>query len=539
MKPKLLYILSGWFLISSTTTLFSQNNYRTHHTVTANLKTLAAKNASNATLVSLTKTLGGEDIWVLTLSNGKPDSNPAMAVVGGIDGSHVLGIELATKFAENVLRNHKDVLENTTFYIFPNMSPDASEQYFSTLKYERQANAKKTDDDRDGETNEDGFEDLNKDGLITLIRIEDPTGDYMPLEEDPRIMIKADSNKGEKGTYKVFSEGIDNDKDGAFNEDGVGGVYFNKNFTYDPPYFKSGAGEHPVSELENRALLDFLYERWNLYSIFTFGPTNNLSEPLKYNAASAKKRVVSSILENDAKLNKQLSEKYTKIIKAKNAPASGTQGGGFFEWSYFHFGRLAMGTPGWWAPKFEGDSINKAPKNKDANFLKWAEQENISNAFVAWKSVSHPDFPNKKVEVGGISPFIQKNPPYAMVDSIATKHTAFILEVVKMQPSLLFTNLKEEQLGSGLTRITVDLHNQGMLPTHTEMGTKSRWVRKINITVDLAKGQEIISGKKRQLISNIDEDSTIHLSWLIKGKGKLSVKAGAPQTGTNEITINL
>ena len=36
-----------------------------------------------------------------------------------------------------------------------------------------------------------------------------------------------------------------------------------------------------------------------------------------------------------------------------------------------------MSTPGWWPPKFEGDSINKAPKNTKANFLKWAEKENI------------------------------------------------------------------------------------------------------------------------------------------------------------------
>ncbi|SFW20149.1 M14 family metallopeptidase [Cellulophaga fucicola] len=539
MKLKLQYLLLGCICFASTSTLFAQQNYQTTTQLTSNLKSLVSKHKSNAKLTSLIKTLGGKDIWVLTLSKGNPDNNPAMVVVGGVQGNYLLGTELAIKFAENVLTNNKSVLDNTTFYIFPNMSPDATEQYFSKLKYERQGNAKKTDDDRDGQINEDAYEDLNKDGLITLMRIQDPTGDYMMLEEDNRIMVKADTNKGEKGTYKVFTEGIDNDKDGAFNEDGEGGVHFNKNFTYNSPYFKPGAGEHAVSELENRAMLDFLYEKWNVYSIFSFGPANNLSEPLKYSASNAKKRVVTSVLKNDAKLNKQLSEKYNELIPNKNAPASITNGGGFFEWSYFHFGRLALSTPAWWAPEFKGDSINKAPKNRDANFLKWAEQEDVTNAFVDWKEISHPDFPNNKVEVGGIAPFVQNNPPYKMVDSIAQKHNTFILDVVKMQPSLLFTNLKQEKLGSGLTRITVDLHNQGLLPTQTEMGAKSRWLRKINVALDLGNGQKIISGKQRQLITKIDEDGTSHFTWLINGKGKLVLKAGAPQTGTQEITINL
>ncbi len=539
MKLKLNYLLFGCFMMTSTATLFSQKDYQTNSEITSNLKGLVAKHKSNATMTSLTKTLGGENIWLVTLSNGKPENNPAMAIVGGVEGNHLLGIELATKFAENVLNNHKDILKNTTFYIFPNMSPDATKQYFSKLKYERQGNTKKTDDDRDGLINEDGFEDLNKDGLITLIRVEDVTGDYMMLKEDNRIMVKADTDKGEKGSYKVFSEGIDNDKDGKFNEDGEGGVHFNKNFTYNPPYFKPGAGEHPVSEIETRALLDFLYEKWNIYGIFTFGPANNLSKPLKYNAGKAKKRVVSSILKNDAKLNEQLSENYNKIIKEKDAPPSIANGGGFFEWSYFHFGRLAMSTPGWWTPKFKGDSIIKAPENKDANFLKWAEKEGISNAFVSWQEINHPDFPDKKVEVGGIRPFIKNNPPYRMVDSIAIKHTSFIVDIAKMQPSLTITNLKREDLGSGLTRLTIDLHNSGLLPTHTEMGAKSRWLRKVNVSVNLNKGQEILSGKKRQVISKIEGDSTIKLTWLIKGKGKLVLKAGAPQAGTKEITINL
>ncbi|WP_286745008.1 M14 family metallopeptidase, partial [Roseivirga sp. UBA1976] len=206
-------------------------------------------NSSNmASLKSLTKTLGGKDIWMLTLGKGDAESKPAIAVVGGVEGSHLLSVEMALRFAEGIISDHSDVLDNTTFYVFPNMSPDAYEQYFAALKWERSGNARPTDDDRDGRLNEDPFDDLDGNGMITWMRVEDPTGDWITHPADSRIMIKADRSKGEKGMYKVFTEGRDNDLDGTFNEDGEGGIHFRKNLTYEYPYFVAGSGEHSVSE---------------------------------------------------------------------------------------------------------------------------------------------------------------------------------------------------------------------------------------------------------------------------------------------------
>lgn len=518
---------------------FAQSSYRTNNEITSALKQLKNEHAANVKLQSLTKTVGGHDIWALTLFNGKPEDNPAIAIVGGVDGSLLLSREMAVNIAKNILNNHKDVLNNTTFYIFPNMSPNASKQYFSSLKYHKHGNANQTDDDRDGLLNEDAFEDLNNDGLITLIRVEDITGNYKKLQEDERVMVKANAQEGELGTYKVFSEGIDNDKDGKYNEDGDGGIHFNKNLTYNYPYFKPGAGEHAVSEKEHRALLDFLYEQWNIYAVLTLGPENNLSNPLKYNAANARKRVVTSILKGDEALNKFLSKKYAKITGTKGAPPANGKGGGFFEWSYFHFGKLAMSTPGWWAPKFKGDSTVKAKKNYKANFLQWAEEEGLSNYFVDWKEIAHPDFPNKKVEVGGIAPFVMTNPPYNMVEDISKKHTDFVVEITKMQPNISIENVTTEKVDNGLTRVTLNIHNKGLLPTHTEMGKRSRWLRRIKVDLKLKNNQEIISGQKIQLINSIDGDSSQELTWLIKGKGSVTIDAGAAHTGTDTTTINL
>lgn len=538
MKIKLFLLLLVSSLVLPAKT-WAQQDYRNFNTLTRDLSALANRHSANTDLKSLAKTPGGKDIWALTLYSGQAQDKPAVAIVGGVDGSHVLGVEMTARLAEKILMDHKDLLEKTTFYIFPNMSPDATEQYFNALKYERRGNGTNTDDDRDGDFGEDGFEDLNKDKRITMMRIEDPTGDYRMLEEDSRIMVKANPEKGEVGTHKLLTEGMDNDKDGHFNEDGEGGVVFNKNLSYNFPYFTPGAGEHPVSQKESRALLDFLYAQPNIYSILTFGPANNLTKPLKYNASGANKRVVTSILKGDAKLNELISETYNKIVSPKNAPASVTDGGGFFEWSYFHFGKLAMSTPGWWAPMPAKDTTQKETKNAALNFLRWADQNDVNDVFVDWTEVKHPDFPNQKVEVGGMVPFKQMNPPYAMVEEAVNKHSEFLAAFLEMQAAVRFENLKTESLGGGMSRITVDIHNPGLLPTHTEMGDRSRWMRQINVDLKVANNQRIVSGRGHQLINVIPQDGTVQLTWLVQGKGSVELTAGAPHVGTESIRIKL
>ena len=79
----------------------------------------------------------------------------------------------------------------------------------------------------------------------------------------------------------MYSEGIDNDKDGKFNEDGAGGVSFNSNFSYNYEEHGLNAGLYPMSEPESKAVADFLFDHFNIYSVFAFGPQDNLGQPLK------------------------------------------------------------------------------------------------------------------------------------------------------------------------------------------------------------------------------------------------------------------
>ncbi len=520
----------------------AQQDYPTNREVAQRLQQMAS--SGNAKLISLTKTEGGQDIWALQIGKGDLENKPAIAVTGGVEGYHVLSVELALQVANRLLKDHAQLLETTTFYVFPNMSPDAYSQYFSDIKYERRGNSVKIDHDRDGRLSEDGYEDLNKDGFITKFRVETALGEYVPHEKDPRVLVKAENGATSATRYRMFSEGIDNDKDEKYNEDPEEGIAFNKSMTYKFPAFEPFAGDYPVSQKESRALLDYLFDRWNIFAFVTFSPANNLSAPLKFNKSDAEKRIVSSMLEKDVELNKMVSEIYNETIpqKAYNQENQGTDGD-YFQWAYFHFGRLSFSTPGWWVPEVKAETKDSTETKKvkvtpETNFLAWAEKEDLKNVFIPWQEVNHPDFQNKKVEVGGIKPFVMVTPPYRLVDSIAINHTNFIVKLAEIQPKLEFHNFKAEKLSGGLTRITVDLFNNSPLPTHSKLGERSRWLQKLQITVNKDK-KDILVGNTIKLVDKLGAYEKETLSWIVKGGGTATIKVGAPHTGYATMNVKL
>lgn len=523
-------------------TATAQHDYSNNREVAQRLQQMAS--SGNAKLISLAKTEGGQDVWALQIGTGDLENKSAIAITGGVEGYQVLSVELALQVANRILKNHADILETTTFYVFPNISPDAYAQYFSNMKYERRGNSVAIDQDRDGELSEDGYEDLNKDGFITKVRVESVMGNYVQNENDDRLLEKSENKMHTGKKYLVFSEGIDNDKDDKYNEDPEDGIAFNKSLTYQFPAFQPFAGDYPVSQTESRALLDYLFEKWNIFAFVTFSPANNLSEPLKYNKSEAEKRIVTSMLEKDVEINKMISEVYKETVplKAYNQDNQGTDGD-FFQWAYFHFGRLSFSTPGWWVPEVKQDAKDSTETKEmkvtpETNFLAWADKEGIEGVFIPWTEVEHPGFPDQKVEVGGIKPFVMVNPPYRMVDSLAEAHTDFVLKLAKMQPKLELHNLQTEKLSGGLTRITVDLFNNSPLPTHSELGARSRWLQKLQITVNKDK-KDILAGNTIKLIDNLGSFEKQSLSWIVKGGGTANIKVGAPHTGFATMNVKL
>lgn len=544
--------LIGIFLTSPT---LAMGQYQDHTQMTKKIEVLARQFPELCSVRSLLKTAGGKDIWLITIGTGTMDSKPGVAVVGGVDGKYLTGRELSYGFAENILRSSsdndiKELLSKITFYVFPDVSPDASSQFFSGLKYERSQNSRTTDDDRDFLFDEDPYEDLNNDGFITLIRIKDPSGNFIESDEDKRVMAAADISKGQKGNYLVYSEGKDNDKDGRFNEDGAGGVNFNRNLTYNYEEFGVNSGLYPVSEPETRAVVDFLFDHFNIYMVFAFGPQDNLGQPMKSSErpGAAQEQAqsqspeqgmmrrergrITSILKTDELINKLVSEKYHEITGLKGAPPAVSEQGDFMEWAYFHYGRYSFSTPGWWLNVEKG-------KNAEAAYLKFADKINLKDAFVPWTAIVHPDFPGKTAEVGGIKPFAILNPPQDTIGELISSHYKFITEISAMHPELEFLDIKVEDAGENIFRLSLKIHNKGLFATSTEAGEPNMWTRIMRLSVEPSGDQTILSGLKVQRVQRLQGDETAQFSWLISGKGRVGISAGAANVGQITASIDL
>jgi hypothetical protein len=265
-----------------------QPGYHDHAALTKAVQALAAANKTIVKVESIGKTRGGRDIWAMEIANPgalAPSKRPALLIVAGFEGDHLVGTEIALAVAEYLARNAaadaavKARLDGGTVYVVPRVNPDGAEGFFAPVKTGAKTNAEPFDDDNDGRTDEDGPEDLNGDGLITVMRVPAPGGEYMIDPEEPRLMKRADPKKGETGAFKLFTEGIDNDGDGFVNEDPPGGTDLNRNFAHEYPFYKPAAGPHMVSAAEARALMAWIVAHRNVAAVLTFGESDNLVVP--------------------------------------------------------------------------------------------------------------------------------------------------------------------------------------------------------------------------------------------------------------------
>ncbi|HSQ79045.1 MAG TPA: M14 family metallopeptidase, partial [Candidatus Bathyarchaeia archaeon] len=254
-------------------------NYHDQAALTKALQALAGANKAAVKLASIGKTAGGRDLWALEIAapgDVPPDKRPALLIAAGFEGDHLVGTEIALAAAEILA---KSAASEATVYVVPRLNPDGAEGFFAALKTGAKTNLEPYDDDNDGRVDEDGPEDLNGDGLITVMRVPAAGGEYMIDPEDARLMKRADPKKGEKGAYKLYTEGIDNDGDGFINEDPPGGTDLNRNFAHEYPYYKPGAGPHMVSAAEARALMAWIVAHRNVAAVLTFGESDNLIVP--------------------------------------------------------------------------------------------------------------------------------------------------------------------------------------------------------------------------------------------------------------------
>ncbi len=406
-------LAAGFLVLTGGVQTDAPPQYHTYEQMTTALRRLVRAHGSLATMESLGKTHEGRDIWVVEIANRagtRVEDRAGLLVAATFEGDRVVGSEMALATVEHFLTRYesdadvRERLDNHVLYVIPRVNPDAAEEMFANVRTGRRTNLTPYDDDNDARTDEDGPEDLNGDGVITLMRARDPLGPYVTHPDDARLMKKAEPSKGEAGAYQLYWEGIDDDGDGFFNEDWVGGVDLNRNFPHEYPYYAPDAGRHMVSEAESRALMAFMVAHRNIAMVLTFGASDNLvtapgsdgklaapKAVLQYDFADAAiaearsagifapprtsffgfggfrfggrppsdagdqsaarrppaQQPATAVDRGDLDYFKKISDQYREITEVKEIATTRTPKGTFFEWAYYQFGVPAFSAPGW------------------------------------------------------------------------------------------------------------------------------------------------------------------------------------------------
>jgi hypothetical protein len=252
------------------------------------LEALAAGHPELVQRSTLGTSRGGHALEFLRLSGpGADPARPALLLLANLDGARVFSSSVALQHARALAEGYatdervRALLDSTTVYIVPRANPDAAEARFESPRAERRASGIDVDNDRDGRTGEDEPADLDGDGQIAWLRVRDPDGEWIEDETDPRVLVKADRSKGQRGVFRLWPEGRDLDGDERVAEDPSRDGRVDRNFPAGWQQHAEDAGLFPSDDPEARALLDFVLARPEIALVLVYDAQDNLVGEVK------------------------------------------------------------------------------------------------------------------------------------------------------------------------------------------------------------------------------------------------------------------
>jgi len=513
-------------------------HYHTSAEVEWWMKKWAAEKPDLVDLYVVGKSFGGRDILQMTLTSkktGKDTDKPAAFIEGGRHSGEISGTESTLYLAWHLLENYgKDavitkILDEKAIYLKPLNNPDGSDMYRLTAQSNR-SSVRPVDDDGDGLFDEDPPEDINGDGYITQLRkfVGAGKGNAVvdTMDSKGRLMRMVPMGQGD---YMMYPEGIDNDRDGRINEDGVGGLDLHRNYPYNwRPMAEAtgrgttqgGAGEFPTSEPETRAVVLFNLTHPNI------GAANSMdtSVPMHLRAPSTCEQT-ECMYPADMKLYQHFD---TVGLKITGYPWAGdvyreyaTRGNpnGQPQALYGHgpeFGYFMLGIV-WY-----GDEIWNGGREKDYDkngtidqyeVLRYCDEEFGGSCMIPWTKGIHPEY--GEVEGGGPNPkFWGQNSPPSVIDKWAGNQARFNLELIKALPKLEITDVAfttvRAAADSATHEMKVTVRNQGLIPTALDQAKRVKIVQPDRITIATGAGSATrVIGRPAEFFTGGNETKTV------------------------------
>ena len=554
--------------------------YRTYDEVVDFLKDANATYPKLTKLSSIGKSYEGRELWLLTITDfnyGNELEKPGIWIDGGVDSDEVISTETAIGLIHRLLTSgSKDIsqlLKDNVFYILPNMIPDVSELHHMTPLRPRDSTMKPWDDDGDGKFDEDGPEDLDGDNMALQMRVEDESGNWVKDEKDSRLLRSRKPD--DKGPfYKRYSEGIDNDGDGKFNEDWIGGIDPNRNYPGNWSYKQRGSGPYPGSEVELRSVLDFIYDHPNIAAsqhLHSSGgvilrppsipemklPNSDLNLYISLSEIGLKLteyRLATSVYNwNWPRGSKNRSK--GQLIRDSNGKIKGMDPfngggnyyknepiydnyaayGGSLDGMYELFGILSFANEIY---QF-GDDLNNDGRVSPSEQLVYNDRTMNKKVFKDWKKFDHPTL--GIVEIGGWKKFGHNNPLPKYLPREIKRNVEFILMQARALPKLSISSITQKELDNDIFLITATILNQGFQPTELAIRIKNNKAMPVKSYLKLSNKVILLDDENEKNLGHLMGNSAVETSWVVKGEkgSEFSIISYHPKAGRVKKIVKL
>ena len=505
------------------------------------------------TMESIGKSVEGRDMWALTLnvkSTGAHDSKPGMYIDANIHGNEVQGAETVlytiwylTKSYGNVAQL-TELMDGASFYFVPMVNPDGRAYWFAqpNTAHSSRGGVKPTDNDGDGAFDEDPPNDLDGDGRLLSMRMEDPDGSMRESPDDPRVMIRVDPDA--KGDFKRYTflgwEGIDDDGDGEINEDGIGGYDSNRNWPSDwqPSYIQYGSGDFPLSLPESKAIADYILARPNIAAAQSFHNNGGMilrgpgAEYVDYPRSDMR------VYDRIGQRGEQILPFYKYMVIWKDLYVVH---GGTVNWTGEDLGIISFTNELWTSSKY---NLSEEGGDREQR-MDFADDLMFGQTFVEWKKFDHPEL--GEIEIGGTVKTSGRIPPPFYLEEECHRNFAFTMFHARQMPSVSIKDVSVEDLGGGLWRVTADVRNEHLIPTTTAQAAKRKYGPRDRVEIGgdalrvVAGG--VVAGRRPGaplefvehqpnriwLENGLDGESTRRFQWCVEGNGTAKITLAGPR----------
>jgi hypothetical protein len=471
----------------------SFNHYYDWKEVEAALRKLEKAYPKFLKLRSIGKSYQGRELWYMTVNNldtGDEMDKCALYIDANIHGNEVQGGEIGIYTVWYLMENYphndtvKRLVDERVFYIFPSVNPDGRDTWLH-LGGQARTGQVPQDEDNDGFYDEDPAEDLDGDGEVgsMFIKVEPGEGTYRLSDKGDRLVPIEKNVEGkpdELGDYKfVGQEGIDNDGDGRYNEDGWGGYDPNRDWPacWQPRYIQSGAGDFPFSWPESRHTRDFFLNHPNIAGAQAFHNSGGMI--LRGPGAQLRgeyDRSDMAVYDEIGKKGERIIEDYRYIVIWSGLY---TVWGGFVDFCHDSMGIFSFSNE-LWQSRSDLNRDGEASEEEEEFFDRYID---MGNTAVRKHEIEHPQLGKVLID-RDVTKLSGRVPPSWLLEELCHRNMAFCLLHAWEMPLPVIKAVKAEKIDGRLYKLKVTVYNERLMPTMSAAAIKNRVQRPDRLSLE-------------------------------------------------------